>query len=119
MTDPVRPPAQPVDHFAPPRESEGSAARAVALVPVAAAVFGVIAWLATAVLAYESERKGVAGATVAVFPTVFGLVAWQVRRNLLRAGRPAVAAPLVAGATAGGLGMALFWLFMQAVWPLL
>ena len=87
------------------------------MVPVAAFVFAVVAWIATCVLAYGSESAGIAGATVAMFPTGFGVAGVIVRKVELAGQRPRIGRLLAVAFAGGALAVVLFAFFMAAIWP--
>ncbi|MDP2341348.1 MAG: hypothetical protein Q8O67_10340 [Deltaproteobacteria bacterium] len=113
------PPSSSADVFTPPESPEGAGWAPLSLLPLAAFVFAVLAWGVTAFLAYGSESNGIAGATVAMFPTGFGAAGVIVRKQeLARVGGRPSAARLLAIATGGGvLAMLMFGGFMGAIWP--
>jgi hypothetical protein len=123
MTSPSRatPPSASVDVFTPPDAPEGAGWGLLSLLPLAAFVFALIAWGATAFLAYGSESNGIAGATVAMFPTGFGTAGVIVRKQELDRvkGRPSAVRLLAISFAGGALGMVLFGVFMSAIWPAL
>lgn len=111
-SEPVEVPAARTDHV------EGRGAGAAGLVPTAALVFGGVMWLVTAWTGvHGSETDGIRMSWIAIFPTVFGLVARGVRNARLDAGRPAVAAPLLAGLAAGLGAVVALWVFFEGIWP--
>jgi len=82
-----------------------------------------LAWGVTAFLAYGSESNGIAGATVAMFPTGFGAAGVIVRTQELArvergvGGRPSAVRLLAVASGGGVLAMLLFGGFMGAIWP--
>jgi hypothetical protein len=112
-------PSAPVDVFTPPEAPESRAWRPVSLIPLAAFCFAVVAWGVTGFLAWQSESKGIAGATVAMFPTGFGAAGLVVRAQELRRARPGAVRLLAVSFGGGLLAMALFAFFMSAIWPAL
>lgn len=121
MTRPETPggPSAPVDVFAAPAAAESPAWRSASLVPLAAFGFALLAWVATAVLAWQSETRGVQGATVAMFPTGFGAAGLIARGRELERTRPSTRRLLLLSSAGGVVAMVLFVLFMSAVWPAL
>ncbi len=123
------PPSASVDVFAVPAARESAGWQTLSLLPLAAFVFALVAWGVTGFLAYGSESQGIAGATVAMFPTGFGTAGVIARRLELSMGsspggdelaskRPPSALRLLLISGAGGvLSMILFGGFMSAVWP--
>jgi hypothetical protein len=113
------PPSSPAEIFAPPPPREGLAWRMFSLFPFAAAGFALLAWIATAFLAYDSESKGIAGATVAMFPTGFGIGGMLARSQEAAAASPRMGRVFgVAVASGAGL-LVVFFLFMASIWPAL
>lgn len=113
-------PAEPVDISAPSLVGvESRPAGAVGLVPTAALVFGGLAWLALPIgLALGiSESEGVLVSWVAIFPTVFGLVARGLRNARIAEGKPAVLVPFLVGGLAGFFASSLLLFFYAAIWP--
>ena len=113
------PPSASVDVFAPPQAPEHAGWAALSLVPVAAFVFAALAWCVTGFLAYGSESDGIAGATVAMFPTGFGVAGLIVRKSELARvdRRPSALRLLSISFGAGVLAMLLFGVFMSGIWP--
>lgn len=92
---------------------------ALSLIPVAAFVFALLAWIATAALGYQSESKGIGAATIAMFPSGFGITGLIVRGQERARDRPRLGR-LLGLSFAGGAGaMFLFIVFMGAIWPAL
>lgn len=110
-------PSTSAEAFTPPDVASTASWDALSLLPVAAFVFAVVSWCVTAGLAYNSESLGIAGATVAMFPTGFG-VAGLIARGPERARpKPSAVRLLAISAGCGCAAMLLFFLFMAAIWP--
>jgi hypothetical protein len=115
-TEPVLP-STSAEAFTPPDVASTASWDALSLLPVAAFVFALVAWCATAGLAYNSESLGIAGATVAMFPTGFGATGLIARGPERTRPKPSALRLLAISAAGGFAAMLLFFLFMSAIWP--
>lgn len=92
------------------------------LVPVAALLIALFAWVATALMASESASRGIAGVTMAMFPTGFGAGGLVVRKRqmlaLKRSGRrPGAVVLLLVSLFSGIFAVTLSALIMHGIWP--
>ncbi len=91
-------------------------------VPVAALLIALFAWVATALMASESASRGIAGVTMAMFPTGFGAGGLVVRKRqmlaLKRSGRrPGAVVLLLVSLFSGIFAVTLSALIMHGIWP--
>lgn len=115
-------PSSSAEVFNPPDDDGvGRAWQLLRHLPMAAFGFALLAWVATGALAYQSETKGIWGATVAMFPSGFGMVGMIVQgteNQRLEAGHRPRAGMMIGLAFVGGIStMLAFGFFMVAVWP--